>query len=270
MLATGGALLPAWLTLPFAAALGAVFGSFLNVVIARVPNGESLMPRSRCPRCGHRIRNRDNIPVAGWLLLRGRCRDCREPIHWRYPAVEAATAAAFTAIVAWQGLDPVAVPLLILACASISLAIIDFDTMRLPDAITGPATAAIAASLIAISAATGTWDALGRGTLAGAAATVAYGALWAVSGGRAIGFGDVKIAFMLGLMAGWFSWPSAIVAVASGWLVGGIASGIALATRRIGPRSHIPFGPALIVGAWIGIAAGPWLAGAYLAAFGLA
>lgn len=96
------AALPDWIALPAAgwwAVLGAVVGSFLNVLVYRLPRGESIVvPASRCPRCGRAIRWHDNVPVLGWFLLGGRCRDCREPISPRYPAVEAATAALFLVV----------------------------------------------------------------------------------------------------------------------------------------------------------------------------
>lgn len=85
------------LALVFLFLLGVVIGSFLNVVLARVPAGQSLSGRSKCRRCGHQIRPHDNIPIVSWLILRGRCRDCNEPISWRYPAVELAIGAVFVA-----------------------------------------------------------------------------------------------------------------------------------------------------------------------------
>ena len=89
------------LLLPFAALLGLAIGSFLNVVVYRVPAGRSLTPDSACPRCGTAIRRRDNIPVLSWLLLRGRCRGCQQPISPRYPLVEAGTAVAFVLVARW-------------------------------------------------------------------------------------------------------------------------------------------------------------------------
>ena len=106
----------------FSVVIGAVIGSFLNVVIWRVPRGESIVrPPSSCPRCGHVIRGRDNVPVLSWLLLRGRCRDCHEPISPRYPLVEAFTAVAFGLLAWFTGPDWVLPALLYLAAIGVAL-----------------------------------------------------------------------------------------------------------------------------------------------------
>ena len=140
------------LSVIIAAVTGLAIGSFLNVVIHRVPRGQSIAkPRSACPHCGASIRSSDNIPVLSWLLLRGRCRDCQEPISPLYPAVEIVTALAFTAL-AWQSLttapwgsaqESVASSLQLLAflwlgAAGIVLIVIDAQSGRLPNAIVAP------------------------------------------------------------------------------------------------------------------------------------
>src|SRR3954468_24551623 len=116
--------------------LGLAVGSFLNVVIHRVPRGESLVrPGSHCPRCDAAVRSRHNVPVLGWLLLRGRCADCATPISVRYPLVEAGTAALFVAVAAKFGFSWALAPYLYLAAVAVALALIDLDVMRLPNAI---------------------------------------------------------------------------------------------------------------------------------------
>ena len=127
------------LVVAVATLVGLAIGSFLNVVIWRVPRGESVAhPPSACPRCGHAIRSRDNVPVLSWLLLRGRCRDCGNPISVRYPLVEAGTALLF-AVTAWSvGASWILPALLFLVAISVALALIDIDTKRLPDAIVLP------------------------------------------------------------------------------------------------------------------------------------
>ena len=129
---------------------GLAIGSFLNVVVWRVPRKESVVsPPSACPACGAGIRGYDNIPVGSWLVLRGRCRDCAEPISARYPLVEAGTGVTF-GLVAWMVGPSWGLPaFLYLAGISIALALIDLDTFRLPNAIVLPAypvTAALLAS----------------------------------------------------------------------------------------------------------------------------
>ncbi|MDQ6648998.1 MAG: prepilin peptidase, partial [Actinomycetota bacterium] len=118
---------------------GLLIGSFLNVVVWRVPRGQSVVrPASACPSCHVPIRARDNLPVAGWLVLRGRCRDCHEPISSRYPIVELATGVLFAVLAVRFGFDPVLPAFLYLGAVGLALALIDLDTRRLPNALTLP------------------------------------------------------------------------------------------------------------------------------------
>jgi leader peptidase (prepilin peptidase) / N-methyltransferase len=129
--------IPGWLVAIFIVLLGLAFGSFLNVCIARLPRHESIVrPRSRCPRCGAAIGARDNVPILSWLLLRGRCRACGWRIPWRYPAVEAATAALFLLCCLRFGLTLESSGMAILCFLLLGLAVMDAETMRLPDAFT--------------------------------------------------------------------------------------------------------------------------------------
>ena len=146
--------------------LGAAIGSFLNVVIYRVPAGQSLNGRSHCPTCDVQIRAKDNIPVLSWLLLKGRCRNCSSPIAAQYPLVEAFTAVAFTAIVLVNGLTVFTLVLLYFAAISIALFMIDLRTLRLPDSIVLPSVIVVAVGLAASAAITDTWDAALRALIA--------------------------------------------------------------------------------------------------------
>src|SRR4051794_17539007 len=131
--------------------VGLLIGSFLNVVIVRVPAGRSVVrPRSACPTCGTPIAERDNVPVLSWLLLRGRSRCCDEPIGARYPLVEAATAVAFGVVAAATGVSWRLPALLYLAAISIALSLIDIDVHRLPDLIVLPSYP-IGAGLLAVA-----------------------------------------------------------------------------------------------------------------------
>src|SRR5947209_8609579 len=122
----------------FVFVIGAAIGSFLNVVIYRVPERRSLFTSSKCPSCGNAIRPYHNVPVFGWMMLGGKCRDCKEPIGWRYPAIELLTAVIF-AFIFWQvGLGPFLPVALISASAFIALIFIDADHMILPNVITYP------------------------------------------------------------------------------------------------------------------------------------
>jgi leader peptidase (prepilin peptidase)/N-methyltransferase len=256
------------------ALLGLAIGSFLNVVVWRVPRGESLIaPASACPRCAHPIRPRDNVPVASWMLLGGRCRDCAEPIRARYPLVEAATALAFTAITLFYAFVVperfAEVPaLLFLAATSICLALIDSDTHTLPNRIVLPAYPVGAALLIGASVVEGNFDAL-IGAAIGAAALFAFYLALALAYPRGMGLGDVKLAGVLGMFLGWFGWSELIVGAFAAFLLGGAYSIVLLATRRVDRGGGVPFGPWMLAGAWVGIALGAPIAQIYLTSVGL-
>ena len=165
-------------TAVFAGLFGLAIGSFLNVVVWRVPRGESVVsPPSACPGCETPIRPRDNVPVAGWLLLKGRCRDCDVKISPRYPIVEATTGVLFVIMALRFGLDPVLPAYLYLAAVGLALALIDLDCKRLPDALTLPSYP-VAAVLLGVAALTGSdsgdWV---RAMLGGAAMYAVYLAL---------------------------------------------------------------------------------------------
>ena len=254
-------MLPIWLT---AAVLGALIGSFLNVVVWRVPRGESVVsPPSACPRCGHEIRARDNVPVVSWLLLRGRCRDCAAPISPRYPVVEATTAVLFALVALRIGWAPELPAYLYLAAIGLALALIDLDTHRLPDPIVLPAYPVLAVALGAASWVTGDWGALLRAVIGGAALWAVYFLLMIVKQGG-MGFGDVKLAGVLGAGMAWLGWGALIVGGFAAFLLGGLY-GIALIVAGRGGRStRVPFGPWMVLGTAIGIAAGQQLWTGYL------
>jgi leader peptidase (prepilin peptidase)/N-methyltransferase len=252
-----------------AAVLGAVVGSFLNVVAARVPAGASVVrPRSACPRCGHEIRNRDNVPVLSWLLLRARCRDCAEPISARYPLVEAATAALFALTVLEFGPSLALPAFLVLAAVSVVLTVIDLDTMTLPDAIVLP-TYPVAVVLGSLTIPGYGWEPMIRAVVGGVALLLAYGALWFFTNGGGLGFGDVKLAGLLGGYAAWLGWGQLLIA-GFGAFVLGAAVGVALmAAGRARRRSAIPFGPFMLASTWLAVFAGDSIVAAYLGFTGL-
>lgn len=197
-------LLPRGLVALWVALVGGAIGSFLNVVIARVPAGESIVhPRSRCPRCGAGIRWFDNVPVLSWLVLRGRCRACRAPISIRYPIVEALGVAA--ALLAWSrhGFTPAALAEFAFVALLLALAAIDLDTWLLPHALTWPLIGlGLAASAAGLSAA----PSLSSSALGAAVGWSAF-ALVAWVGEKlmkkeALGFGDVWLLSGLGAWCG--------------------------------------------------------------------
>lgn len=247
--------------------LGLVVGSFLNVVVHRVPAGRSVVrPRSACPACGHEVRTRDNVPVVSWLVLRGHCRDCGAPISARYPLVELGTGVLFAAtflVLEARGQLAVLPAALFLAAISIALAAIDLDTRRLPNAIVLPSYPVLAVLLVLASVLAGDWWALARAGIGGAALWLLYFLVMVAKPGG-MGFGDVKLAGLLGGVLGWFGWGSLVVGAFAAFLVGGLFSVVLMLAGRAGRKSAIPFGPWMLLGAWIGIFVGEPLWGAYL------
>jgi leader peptidase (prepilin peptidase) / N-methyltransferase len=244
--------------------LGLLLGSFLNVVIWRVPRGESIVrPPSHCPSCGHAVRPRDNVPVASWLLLRGRCRDCHAPISVRYPLVELATGLVFLVLALRIGFEPELPAYLYLGAIGIALAMIDIDVKRLPNAIVLPSYLVVAVLLGAAAAVQGEWGTLLRAALAGLALYAFYFLLMLVYP-RGMGFGDVKLAGILGAYLGWLGWGELVVGSFLAFLVGGVFGVALMVVGRAGRKSAIPFGPWMLLGALLGILWGGALADLYL------
>jgi leader peptidase (prepilin peptidase) / N-methyltransferase len=234
-----------------AAVLGAILGSFLNVVIHRLPRGESLSsPGSRCPSCGAAIAPYDNIPVVSWLLLRGRCRRCGTKISPRYPAVELLTAVAFAAVVATRGFDDDLILELPFVACLIALAGIDLDLRLLPNKIVYP----MAVYGLVATAIVDTGDLLEHAIAAAAAFLFLLAA--AVAYPRGMGMGDVKLAGAMGLYLGLSIIPSLLVAFLSGSLVGAVMIAREGAQAR---KKAVPFGVFLALGGIVGVLAGPEL-----------
>lgn len=252
---------------------GLIIGSFLNVVIWRVPRGESIVhPPSACPHCGAPIKPYDNIPVISWLLLRGKCRSCGGPISVRYPLVELGTGLAFAAVVLCGilGVYPIAlVPVLLyFAAITVALALIDIDTHKLPNVIVMPSYLVVAALLALASAITGDWWALLRAAIGGAILFVAYFVMLLIYP-QGMGFGDVKLAGVIGLILGWLGWGTLAVGGFVAFLLGGLFGIVLLLTRKAGRKSGIPFGPWMLAGAWVGVFVGETLSQGYLSLVGL-
>src|SRR3954451_5269423 len=177
-----------------AALLGAIMGSFLNVVAYRLPRGESLShPPSRCPSCGAPVKPYDNVPVLSWLLLRGRCRNCKEPISWRYPLVEAGAGLLCALVVIAKGADEDAILGLVLVLLLVPITLIDLDRQIIPNKITYPG---VVAGLVIV--ALPDIDALAENVIAACAAGGFLFVAWFLRPGG-MGLGDVKLAFMLGV-----------------------------------------------------------------------
>jgi len=238
-----------------AGVLGALIGSFLNVVIHRVPRRESLVrPRSRCPDCGAPIAPYDNMPVLSWLLLRGRCRRCGERISPRYPLVELLTALAFAAVVLVRGFDDNLVLELPFVAALIALAGIDYDHKLLPNRIVYPLAGYGLIATVLVER-----DDLVEHVAAGAGA-FAFLLAAVIAYPRGMGMGDVKLAGAMGLFLGLSVIPALLVAFLAGSVVG-----LAILAREgaAGRKKAIPFGVFLALGGIAGVLAGPELIDLY-------
>lgn len=251
------------------ALLGLAIGSFLNVVIHRVPAGMSVVrPGSHCPDCDAPIRPRHNVPVASWVALRGRCADCKSAISVRYPLVELAAAALFTltAVLLWHRSQlPLLPALLYLGAVGLALALIDLDVRRLPNAIVLPSYPVLAVLLAGASAWSGDWWPLAR---AGIGAAVLFGFYLAIVliYPAGMGWGDVKLAGLLGGVLGYVGFAALLIGAFAGFLLGAVVAAVAMAIGRAGRKTALPFGPFMILGAAVGITLGGWLGGLYLGA----
>lgn len=261
---------PATVLLPALGVLGLFVGSFLNVVVHRVPDGLSVVrPGSACPSCSHPVRAYDNVPVLSWLVLRGRCRDCAAPISARYPAVELATAALFV-LCGWTfGGDAYLPAALALVAGGVALFMIDLDRRRLPFVVTGVVTALV---LVALAG-----DAVSdSGSLRPVAAAsvglwlLVYGGVWLGTAGRGMGLGDVALAPLLGLCLGWLGWGPTLVGLMGGFLIGAVVGVGMMVAGRAGRRTKVPHGPFMLAGAAVGLFAGQPIWTGYLGLVGLA
>jgi leader peptidase (prepilin peptidase)/N-methyltransferase len=239
--------------------LGAIVGSFLNVVIHRLPRGQSLVrPRSHCPGCGMPVSPRDNVPVVSWLLLRGRCRGCGERISARYPLVELLTAAAFVAVALVRGLDDDLAVQLPFAAMLVAVAAIDLDHRIVPNKILLPAAVwAVAGSALVRP------GELPELLVAGGAA---FSALLVVAlvHPAGMGMGDVKLAGVMGLYLGASIAPGLLIA----FLTGSIAGVATMAREGASARKKaLPFAPFLALGGLVALLAGPELVSLYADSF---
>jgi leader peptidase (prepilin peptidase)/N-methyltransferase len=228
----------------FSLLLGLVLGSFLNVVIYRVPQHESIVrPGSHCPGCGASIRWYDNIPVVSWVALRGRCRTCGSEISLRYPLVEAITGIAF-ALAMWRfGLSwPVLVAWAFIA-AMVAVAFIDYDHMIIPNKIVLPG--AVLGLIASVALHPQRWWVYVAGSLGAAAFMFILAMLW--PGG--MGPGDIKMALFMGAVLG----AHVLVALFAAFMLGSIAGVYMMTVQKRSRKAKIPFGPYLAIGAVLAI-----------------
>ena len=258
--------------------VGLLFGSFANVAIHRIPDGDSVVrPPSACPACGRRVRPLDNIPVLSWFVLRGRCRDCGAAISVRYPLVELAGGVLF-AVTAWRFLappgdldaDPWALPAyLLFAWLLLVVAVIDARTRRIPNRLTYPLTPVLLVLVGVAAVGNATPGAALRALLGGVAAFAALLVIALISP-RGLGMGDVKLAAALGIALGYLSWGHVVLGVFGGFLLGGVIALVLLATRLRSRKDLLPFGPYLAASALLTVWWGDAVIGWYVGVTGLA
>lgn len=247
------------LLVAYCAIVGLVVGSFLNVVIYRVPRQLSIVrPPSACPRCQRPIAARDNVPIVSWLLLRGRCRHCREPISPRYPLIEFATASLFAATAARVGWHSDLPALLVLVAGLLALAMIDVEFLILPRPVVYTVLALQAVLLTGAAADHAQWHRLVVAVVASAAWFALFFLINAVSP-RALGFGDVRLSLVLGLGLGWLGVGYVILGFFAANVIGVVVGVTLLIAKRIDRRQPIPYGVFLALGAYVAIYAGPAL-----------
>jgi leader peptidase (prepilin peptidase) / N-methyltransferase len=248
---------PVALSAVFVGAIGAALGSFLNVVAYRLPRHQSLVrPGSSCPGCGTAIKPYDNVPVLGWLMLRGRCRSCHERISSRYPIVEALTAALAVAVVLVKHRAPELALGLVLVAVLVPVALIDFDHHIIPNKITLPAAVLAVALGLALKP-----SGVPAQLIAGAAAA-GFLLFFVLAYPRGMGMGDVKLAGVLGLFLG----APVAVAILAGVLTATVVGAVVMARVGVarGRKTALPFGPFLALGGVIGLLAGPAILQWYL------
>ena len=250
--------------------LGLLFGSFANVVIHRVPAGESIShPRSACPGCGNPIAPRDNIPIVSWLLLRGKCRHCGNAISARYPLVEAGMALVFAAVGYRVGLDWSLPGFLLFAWMLVVVAVIDVNTRKIPNRLTYPLTPALLVLMVAAGLLSAQPSRALTAVIGGLAGFVGL-LIIALIQPRGMGMGDVKLAGFIGIGLGYLSLGHVLVGLFGGFLLGGVVAIAVLLTRKRGRRDQLPFGPYLSAGGIVALLVGQQLIDAYLRSAGLA
>jgi leader peptidase (prepilin peptidase)/N-methyltransferase len=228
-----------------AALAGALVGSFLNVCIYRLPRGLSVVrPPSSCPGCGTRLRWFENVPIVGYLALRGRCRTCGAPIAAQYPIVEALTALMFAGALWYYGPGILFVSRVIFGCALIVLFAIDLEHQLLPNVITVPGI--VVGFLFSFVTEPGWVSSLIGIVVGGGVLWALYEAWWLLRHEEGLGFGDVKMLAMIGAFLGW---QLTIVTLMLGSFAGSLLGGALMLANRGTMKTALPFGTFLAMGA---------------------
>ena len=249
---------------------GLAVGSFLNVAISRVPDARSIIrPRPACSKCTEPIAWVDMIPIISWMMLRGQCRNCHQTISARYPLVELANAFSWVVLSWWclgtsnEHLLTLLPLLLALSSFTIVLTLIDIEHHRLPDAIVIWMYPTAVAGLT-YAGVVGGQSQVSQSLLMACVWLIAIGGVWLVTSGRGMGFGDVKLAPVLGLVLGWVGWSAGFVGLLGAWILGGCAGIALMALGKARRGTALAFGPFLFAGFWAGLFFGESLSAWYL------
>ena len=233
--------------------IGLCVGSFLNVVIYRVPRRESVVrPRSHCPACDAPIADRDNVPVLSWVLLRGRCRSCGDRISVRYPLVELGTAVLFVAAAVRLGATWQLPAFCAFFASLLAISVIDLDHYIIPNRVVYPTLAVTIPLLVAAAAADGSWGHLRNAAIGGVAGFLVLLAIH-VAVPRGMGFGDVRLAGVIGMMHGWLGLRYLFLGLFLAFLLASVI-GVALIVAHLRSRKDaVPFGPFMALGAVLAV-----------------
>ncbi len=240
-----------------AGVLGLIIGSFIGVVVDRVPRHESIVsPPSHCVACSAPIRAQDNIPVVSYVLLRGRCRGCGARIPPRDAMLELGTGTAFV-LLAWRLGSAWTLPVFcVLAAGLVAISAIDVEHLRIPSPIIYVTMALGVPLLVLASAGTDRWAALLSALIGGVACFVAFYVLWfAVP--KSIGFGDVRLAGLCGGFLGWIGYREVLAGFLLSFVIAGVPAVVLLALHKVERKTQLPFGPFIAAGTFVAVLFGP-------------
>ncbi len=236
--------------------LGLVVGSFLNVVIHRVPRKESVVtPRSRCPGCETTLSARDNVPVLSWLALGGRCRTCGDPISARYPLVELVTAVLFGAIALRLGVDAALPAFLVVTAGLVAISFVDLELFIVPNRILYPTLFVAAPLFLAAAAIDGDWSGARTAAIGGVLGWALLLVIHLISP-AGMGFGDVRLAGLIGMALGWLSVGHLMAGLFLAFLLAAVVGVGLIATGVKSRKDKVPFGPFLATGAMAAVLVG--------------
>lgn len=232
--------------------LGLCLGSFTNVLISRIPSGESILGRSHCTNCREKIANRDLIPIFSWLFLNRKCRNCDSKISVMYPLVECVTALLVLSTIFLLPTSPILIGWVVFAPLSVALSVIDLKLFRLPNSLVLTAAVTALLSVLIDTLVTGAWKDFQTAIVTSLVVVIFFWTIRLISRGG-MGLGDVKLAFPIGLLLGYLGWERAVLGLFIAFLLGAIVGIGLISFRGASRKTALPFGPFMLVGAWLSL-----------------